>query len=201
MKKILISTLILVFAFSFTNAQESTSSNDLDPIFSEGDKVINLGIGLGSTLYTGNGFSTTIPPISASFEYGILNDILEKGSVGVGGYIGYTASKYETTYYDWMSGNYVDYGWEYGNLIIGARGSFHYPLVDKLDTYAGMMLGYNVVSINEIGDVSFGSSTAGSGLAWSMYIGGRYWFNPKIAAMAELGYGIAYLNLGVAFKL
>ncbi|MCF6365147.1 MAG: hypothetical protein L3J35_03000 [Bacteroidales bacterium] len=187
MKKLLVSALISVFAFSFTNAQEST--------FSEGDKVINLGVGLGSTLYTGSGFSTTVPPISASFEYGILNDVLEKGSVGVGGYLGYTAARAR---YNWFGDIY---GYDYTSFIIGARGSFHYPLVEKLDTYAGMMLGYNIVSVSEIGDVSFGTSTTGSDIAWSMYLGGRYWFNPKIAGMVELGYGIAYLNLGVAFKL
>ena len=29
-------------------------------------------------------------------------------------------------------------------FIIGVRGSFHYPLVDKLDTYTGLALGYDI---------------------------------------------------------
>ena len=187
MKKLLISTLILVFAFSFTNAQEST--------FSEGDKVINLGVGLGNTLYVGGGYSSTIPPISVSFEYGILNDILEKGSVGVGGYIGYASARYEETI-----PFYGTYGFDMTNFILGARGSFHYPLVDKLDTYAGMMLGYNIVNIDYFGTYDPGTAS-GSGVAWSMYLGGRYYFKPNFAVMAELGYGISYLNIGVSFKL
>jgi len=31
---------------------------------------------------------------------------------------------------------------------LGAKGNFHYPLVEKLDTYTGILLGYNVVSSN-----------------------------------------------------
>ena len=78
-------------------------------------------------------------------------------------------------------------------------------MVDKLDTYAGMLLGYNIVSSKYSGtgfyDTYNTTSPSSSSLAWSMYLGGRYWFNPKIAGMVELGYGIAYLNLGVSFKL
>ncbi len=40
----------------------------------------------------------------------------------------------------------------------------------------------------------------GSGLVSSFFIGGRYYFSDSMAAMLELGYGVAYLNLGVAFK-
>ncbi len=199
MKKLLVSTLILVIAFSFTNAQESTSSNDLDPIFSEGDKVINLGVGLGSTLYTGSGYSGLVPPLSISFEKGIKDNILEKGVLGVGGYVGYASAKWD------YSDTFGSYSWSYSNIIIGARGSFHYPLVDKLDTYAGLMIGYNIVSTKYSATGYYSdypaSTNSSGGLAWSMYLGGRYWFNPKIAGMVELGYGIAYLNLGVALKL
>ena len=35
---------------------------------------------------------------------------------------------------------------------------------------------------------------------WSIYVGGRWYFTDSFAAMLELGYGIAWLNIGVAFK-
>ncbi|MCB9024666.1 MAG: hypothetical protein H6542_08910 [Lentimicrobiaceae bacterium] len=89
------------------------------------------------------------------------------------------------------------------NLIIGARGSFHYPLIDKLDTYTGLMIGMNIVSAKETGDIDplYNYSASSSGVIWSWYAGGRYYFSDKFAAMAEIGYGIAWLNLGVALKL
>ncbi len=40
-----------------------------------------------------------------------------------------------------------------------------------------------------------------SGICGSAYIGGKYYFNAHLAAMAEVGYGTAFLNLGIAIRL
>ena len=188
MKKVVITLFAAFLAFNLS-AQ--------DNMLTKGEKVLNLGIGLGSTLYTGSGYTSSVPPISASFEVGVKDDVLDVGSIGVGGYLGYASSKWEYTYF---GGNW---GYKYTNFILGARGSFHYPLVDKLDTYTGLMLGFNVVSAKEFGDIDplYNYSASSSGLIWSWYAGGRYYFSEKFAAMAEIGYGIAWLNLGVALKL
>jgi hypothetical protein len=185
MKKIL--TLLVVVAFSLGQlfAQEST--------FSKGDKVLNLGIGLGSTLYSGSFYKGQVPPISASYEVGIVDNVLEKGSIGVGGYLGYSSYKYE----------YSGWGWKYSNIIIGARGSFHYPLVDKLDTYTGLLLGYNIATSKEFGNAipGFNYSSSAGGLQTAWFLGGRYYFKETFAVMAELGYGISYLTLGISLKM
>lgn len=178
--------LILIFfmvCFSATSFAQNT--------FIKGDKIINLGLGLGSTLYAGSYYKTTVPPVSASFEMGIIDNLFdEKSSIGVGGYMGYTSAKYE--YYNW--------GYKYSSIIFGGRGSFHYQLVDKLDTYAGLMLGYNVMTSKEFGTNSGYSSSDNGGILTSYYIGGRYYLSDNFAAMLELGYGIAYINFGVALK-
>ena len=159
-----------------------------------GDKVINFGIGLGSTLYSGVGYKGGLPPLSASFEYALQE--LGPGMVGVGGYLGLSTYKWETT----VAGS--TYGWKYSNVVIGARGTYHYNFVDKLDTYAGLMLGYNIVSAKETGDwpLGFTYSANGSTFVWAFFVGGRYYFTDQFAVMAELGYGIAWLNIGVAYK-
>ncbi|MFW6289676.1 MAG: hypothetical protein ACOC0R_01810, partial [Mariniphaga sp.] len=88
----------------------------------------------------------------------------------------------------------------FSNFLLGARGALHYQFIEQLDTYAGLMLGYRVVSWNtSASGVNFATAAA-SGFLSAFYIGGRYYFNENIAAMLELGYGIAYLNLGVAIK-
>lgn len=165
--------------------------------FKEGDKVVNLGIGLGNVLYTGSYYTSKTPPLSASFEMGIKDNLFdENSSLGVGGYIGYCSAKWE------YSGWGTTYGWKYKNIIVGVRGIVHYQLLDKCDTYGGILLGYDIVSSKEFGNFP-GANTytaTSSGVAWSCFVGGRYYFTDKIAAMAELGYGIAYLNLGVSFK-
>jgi hypothetical protein len=181
--KSLFLAVLLVTGFLLANAQ----------VVVKGDKIVNLGVGFGSALYSGGYYKGTVPPISASFEVIVKDDLFDgKGAIGAGGYLGYSAYKWESS----------GYGWKYSNFILGPRGYLHYNLVEKLDTYVGAMLGYNIATSTEIGSTIYGESlgTAG-GVIFSGFLGARYFFNDKFAAMAELGSGIAYLNLGVAIKL
>ena len=180
----------LIFVIAFICLTTGAIAQDT---FTKGDKILNLGIGFGSTLYTGSSYTSKVPPISASFEVGVKDKLFDdKSSLGIGGYLGYTGAKWE----------YDNWGWKYSSIILGVRGVLHYKLIDKFDTYTGIMLGYNIVSSKEFGTAAFGYdySSSTSGLAYSWFVGGRYFFSPKFAAMVELGYGIAYLNLGVALK-
>ncbi len=188
MRRIVAFAVALLFTLPALQAQES--------MFNLGDKVINIGIGLGNTLYIGGtGYSTGVPPISISYEQAIVDDILEKGVIGVGGYLGYSSYKYRYNY----SGQ--DWGWNFNDIIIGAGGFFHYPLIDKLDTYAGLLLGYNISTTTDYGDPGFETVDSSGGIVFSGFIGGRYYFSEKFAAFAQLGYGIAYLTLGVSIRL
>ena len=182
MKKQLISLLILLMGSGYIYGQEN--------IFNIGDKVMNFGIGFGSTLYSGTGYKTSVPPVSVSFEKGIIDEVLEKGVIGIGGYLAYAANKWE----------YLDWGYRYSRLILAARGVFHYPLVDNFDTYTGIHLGYQVVRVKDIGNVNplFNYNVSSSGVIWSWFAGARYYFSEDWAAFGEVGYGITYLNLGVA---
>lgn len=163
------------------------------PTFIKGDQTVNFGFGLGSALYSGGLYKTKIPPLSASYEKAIVDNILEKGVVGVGPYLGFVSYKWE----------YLNWGWNYSNFIIGARGNFHYPLKDNIDTYTGLLLGYNIVTSSEFGTSVFGYnySTNSSRIVSSWFVGAKYYFKENLAVMAELGYGIAYLNLGIGLKL
>lgn len=182
-KRNLFFVVFIFFAFSL-NAQNTT--------FNEGDKVLNLGIGFGSTLYSGSYYTNRIPPVSASFEVGVKDELFdENSSLGIGGYLGYTGAKWD----------YMNYGWSYTSIIAGARGALHYQFVDNLDTYTGLMLGYNIVSSKSHGTAGNISNSVGSGLTFSWILGGRYYFNDNLAGLLELGYGVAYLNVGIALKI
>ena len=167
-------------------------------IFSKGDRAVNIGLGIGS-YYGGDGYTGSIPPLSVSYEQGIIDGLLDgNGSIGVGGYMAYSANKWETS----ISGS--SYGYKYSYLMIGARGAFHYQFVEKLDTYTGLMLGYNVVGSKFYGDDT-GSYTpeasSTSGIGYSAFVGARYHFSDKFAAFAEIGYGISALELGISIRL
>jgi hypothetical protein len=180
--------LAVLFSFGclFAGAQE----------VAKGDKILNLGVGLGNALYSGAGYTGSVPPISGSLEVVIKDDLFDgKGAIGVGGYIGYAA-------YKWKYSGF-DYGWKYSNIIIGPRGYLHYNLLEKLDTYAGIMLGYNIVSSSSYGTYAYGGnySASASGVIFSGFLGARYPLSDKISAFVELGSGIAYFTIGVAVRL
>ncbi|MDR1408583.1 MAG: porin family protein [Tannerella sp.] len=163
--------------------------------FAKNDKVINLGIGL-PTYLGGNGYSMSMPLISGSFEYGIVDNLINgKASIGVGGYLAYTANKYEYM---------PNYGHRYSYFILGPRGAFHYSPVPKLDTYGGLMLGYDI-----IGSSTYGAAlpydqdkytVSGSKIGYSIFAGVRYYFTSHIAVFGEVGYGIAPLEGGISFR-
>jgi len=183
MKKNYLIALTLLITLPALQAQES--------MFNLGDKVINLGIGLGNTLYSGTYYNKGVPPVSFSYEQAIVDEVLEKGVIGLMGYVGYTSYKYD----------YLGWGYKYSNIIIGAGGLFHYPLIDKLDTYAGILLGYNIANATEFGTPSGWDYNATSGgIVFSGFIGARYYFTEQFAAFAQVGYGIAYLTLGVSIR-
>ena len=184
MKKSLFLTLaICVIAGIGASAQQ--------PTFVKGDNVASLGVGLGG--YYGGWYGHGVkkmPLISASFDHCFFDNLFnEKSSIGIGGLVGYKSIKV------------VDY-WKINYIVIGVRGTFHYALVNKLDTYGGLHLGYDICNSKYIGPYgsTWDRSTGGSGLSYGFFVGGRYYFTNSIGAYAELGYGYSILNLGVSFK-
>ena len=177
LKKVFLAALALIGSVSLANAQE---------VFQKGTTAINAGIGLGS-YYSG----ITIPPLSVSLDYGVADNLINgnNGSISVGGFAGYTATSH----------TYGAYKSTFSYIALGGRGAFHYQFAPKLDTYAGMMISYDIssASSNNV-DTSW---VATSGIHWSLFLGGRYFFTEKIGGFAELGYGFYNLNLGVTFKL
>lgn len=161
-----------------------------DYSFLKGDKVLNVGYGIGD--YSSHSYSVRFPPVSASFEYGILSMFHGKGALGVGAYLGYGGYRRDYSYSDYRT---------ISKCNIGVRGLVHFPLYEKLDTYAGLTLGnhldYWVDHDAGYPDYKNHDRT----IAASLFIGGRYYFTKSLAAMAELGLGIMAVNIGVAWKL
>ena len=183
MKKLILTLAAIIIVFPRLEGQK--------PEFAKGSRVFNLGLGIGTNLYRETYYNTMIPPVSVSFEIGATDHILEKGVIGVGGYLGASTYKYK------FSNN----GWNITDFIIGVRGNFHYPLLDNLDTYTGIMIGYGIVGIEYFGSYDENDYTGSSGgIQWAWFIGGRYYFRENWAAMLELGYGVSYLNIGIAWR-
>jgi hypothetical protein len=179
MKRILLISVLLVLALSISFGQMA---------YKKGDQVANLGIGLGgfAGAYGSGGIA-----ITGGYESGITENI------SIGGTVGYSSSS-ETVW--------GDYGWKYTYILIAARGAYHYDLLHNpnIDTYGGILLGYNIVSSKVTGTLPYygwdGSSASASFLEFGIFVGGRYYFDPHWAVQAELGYGLGILNVGIAYK-
>jgi hypothetical protein len=130
--------------------------------------------------------------MSLYYEKCIMDNLFDaRSAIGVGGVVGYSTARWKGDYYGWRS----------HNILLGLRGAFHYSFMPKLDTYAGFMLGYNINRWTWNGDYydSYGWS-AGNHFTWSYFVGARYYFAPKFAGFAEVGYGLSALNAGIALK-
>lgn len=157
--------------------------------FQKGTTVVNAGIGLGTAL---GGLGKARPAISLSLDRGVW-PVGGPGVISLGGYLGNTGYKYS-------SGGYTA-KWNY--FIVGARGAYHYngfSSVPKLDVYGGAMLGYNIVNYSSDGNDVDISNSYRSGIGFSGFLGGRWFFTERIGAYAELGYGVSVLNAGLAIK-
>ena len=188
MKRVLLISVLLILALSISFGQIA---------FKKGDNTASAMVGFGSTIFA-SGATGTIPPISAAFDYGYNENI------SLGGILSITGSKEEGNV-----GAGLGYKFTYSYIIIAARGAYHYDLLhnDKVDTYGGLMIGYDIASssseLTGTWPAYYPTPTAASvgGFSAGLFIGGRYFFSPQLAAQVELGYGIAYLNVGIAYKL
>lgn len=174
---------VLLF-FAFIMSALTIQAQD---VFKKGDNMVSASVGVGSGI-----------PVAVSYERGIVDNLFDgNGSIGLGGYLGYYSDKDEINYEG------IKAGWKYNDIMIGVRGNLHYQFVEKLDTYAGLMLGYEIVKAKAITEgygEKYTGSADGNGIGFAIQVGARYFFTDNFGAFAEVGYGIAYASLGVSLK-
>lgn len=171
--------------------------------FREGDNVVAFGVGLGSSL---GGFSSSsrTPALSVQFEHGQW-EVGGPGTVSIGGYLGYKGFKNSGSF-PYSGGSYsYDQRWRY--IILGFRSAYHYHgfEVKNLDPYAGLMLSYDILdySYNDnLPNVEYDyGGNYSSSFSLTFYLGSRYYLDKNWSAFAELGYGVSFLTVGMAYKL
>jgi hypothetical protein len=128
--------------------------------------------------------------LGGQFEYGFHEKISGGGILG------------------WSSQT-EDFGygsWKYTYIAIGAQGNYHFKPGEKFDPFAGVVMGYDIVSAtvkwnDPYYETWYGSSYTASGSA--MFFGGalgcNYDFSPTMVGTARVGYPY-YLAAGVSFK-
>jgi len=205
MKKNLLKVIFVLSFGLFLNGQTASAQS-----FKDGTNTIQVGVGFpnllaqATSVYSifGNVTSSSLPPLHLGFEHGITDNI----SVGLWlgyatqtlrwDYVGYNTSFQKVTYKE---------GWDYSWIVVGARGNYHFATGEHFDPYAGIFLGYNIVSAKYItddpaGSILTGISAAGSSFGFGAQVGFNYYFSDSFGCHVELGYGVAIINLGLSLK-
>lgn len=135
-------------------------------IFEEDDMNLNIGVGLNP-----------FPVFSAVIDRGIVEGILDDGTLGVGGYAGL---------------GFESGGWRHH--FLGARGTFHYPIIDDLDTYLGISAGF-CYDVNSSAPNEFWLITGA-------FLGANYPITDALKVFGEFSYkGIGFVNVGITLSL
>jgi hypothetical protein len=197
---------IVVFSAPPATLRKPAFKSETGQSFDNGSRILNVGVGFGARRYynfnNGNGYSyRNSPAFSISYEQA-LQKKLGPGYLGLGGYFGFQTSSYK---YDYSY--YYQHRWNY--YLLAARGVYHPDVLnwDKGELYGGALIGVRYQSyrfttnspdpgvfVNRYNDRSIWP-------AYSLFIGGRYYFTPAAAIFGELGWGISYLTLGISLKL
>lgn len=154
-----------------------------DAQFVEGQTYVGAHVGL-----SGVGSTTTL---------GVNGEIAYNDRIGIGAWAD-TWSYGET-----FGTGFGSASWDIRYVALAGTGSYHFPIesAPKWDPFLGLALGYYVVSTSTTN--SFGGSYSGD--ASRLFLGGfggaRYAFSDNLRGVARVGFGAAYLTVGVDFRL
>jgi len=166
-----------------------------------GEQAIGFGIGIPAT--TNQNYSSRSPAFTAIYEYGFTEKI-GIGYIGGGALLSFSNSKYEEQNVNTTHENSYNY------ILMGPRAAYHFDMVEltnnrawsNIDVYGGAFLGMKFQRHKYTDNTNNNKvKSNSSSLATDIFGGIRYGFNDKIGAFAELGFGVAYLNLGINIRL
>lgn len=155
-----------------------------------------LQVGVGYDLH-GRFYDVQVPPLHVAFDYCVR--VAPKAPLSFGAVLAYARSEHQV----WDA--------HYNFFAFGVRAAYHFTdfvKVDRLDLYAGIVLGGVGVSGHEQGwyykfnkfFVSVPKYYHDDGyFLGGVYAGVRYFFTKNVGVFSELGYGISYITGGICF--
>ena len=233
MKKLLI-VLCLILPLTLF-AQEKNTDNTDYKYHLQGSHSFNFGVGFPNKINSGFTIAEQIgidlngsasPVYIIRYEYGLTPEI------GIGAHLGYftakTPSFSEGTVTNIVNqlGEIVD-DWglcalqlfecdtitemrdggydRYTVVTPGVRLAYHQQILENLDTYGSVVLGYNIIRSKRTGSDALDLTEFTNKIppiAYFTSAGIRYYFSPQWAAYGEVGYGtMTIVNVGVTYRL
>ncbi len=131
-----------------------------------------------------------IPPLSVSMDFAIP-PLAIPGEIRTGWLVGTSSSQIE------FNGGTV----KTSHYLIATRSSYHYPLIEGVDTYATLLLGVRAIRAEENNfPGAQGRLPLRARPLVALQAGAKYYFMDQLGVMAEIGYGYSLINLGVCFR-
>lgn len=161
MKKLVSIFILLSLSISSMMAQNSYRET--------GNFSIEAGIGIS---VVSSGYSMTLPPVKVDVEYTVLT--FGAGSFNVGGCFNLGVEKLNA------------YDMKVTTFLLGPMANVRYAVTDNFDIFGKAIIGYvGVKTSNALVNSYVGDSHFGAGA----YIGGTWYFSPKMGLGGEIGYG------------
>ena len=145
--------------------------------------IVSLSAGFNEMTWPfSNKLNIELPFFNLSYERIVIDKMFNgNGALGIGGVVGCSYSKYfDENYY---------------NIIFGIRGALHYSFIEKLDTYIGVMGGYNYFLETYYTDTYFLDEPT-----YAIFAGARYHIFNSISVYAEAVYGYSIVNVGLSYS-
>ena len=149
--------------------------------FGKGTQTIKLGVGVNRWAV----------PVMAEYELGIVDNLatVDGLSLGVGGYVGFSHHKSGAWY-------------SYNSFYVGTQGLAHYMPVDRLDVYAGAMVGARFRTEKYSGtDNNIPEKVFNPYFSFTPIVGARYQLTSHFGVYSNLAidYGMYFVSIGIAF--
>ena len=95
------------------------------------------------------------------------------------------------------------YDWDVRYIALAATGAYHFPVPSepKLDPFAGLALGYYVVSTSGTGFSGVTYAGSSSRLFLGAFGGARYALSNRTSGVVRIGFGSTTLTVGLDFKM
>jgi len=165
--------------------------------YKPGDRIAQFGVGYGMYNITGD---LSTPPLSAGLQFVVVPE------VSLGAVFAYSSTKYKWTPPEpqYLGGLVLPkLTVNYSYYMTGLRTEYHFINdTTDFDGYVGISGGYTFVSSTQQTDDynKYGFSSAGSYGFIGIHGGLRYYFRPNFAFFGEVGYGLSYVSVGLAYR-
>jgi len=199
LKKILVTAFI--FGLLLPGITSFAGGKGLMDPMTKGAWFINFGFGPG-TNWQGAYGSGFLPAGQVAVEVGMWE--VGPGVITLGGEVGGTFYSFTGT--DSRYGPGTSYKYNHTELVIAARGAYHYGWnVQGLDTYGGVAAGPRFTIFSYQLPASYTGPVIGEptsvGYGGGVFMGASYFFTELLGVNAELGFNITYVQIGMVFKI